>query len=240
MKAYIILFFLFLITTASFLGITSTAQTSTGSTIGVKAGDWIEYNITVTGTGTPPPTHDVVHFRIEVIQAEDKTVAANFTANYRNGTIGSAVWNYNYTEGSVGGWTIIPSNLSPGMQFYDSSIHNHKPVNVTIQRQEEKNLLGATRTVTYANDSFRHKEWDKATGVFVWSTETYRNVTNKDGWYIENLTATVEAVATNMWSPQSQNTEILYVITGVAVVSIATLLAVVALRKRKKVVYRGT
>jgi hypothetical protein len=235
MKAYITILLLSVITAASFTAVltSSAAQTSEVATIGIKVGDWIEYDITVTGKGSPPPTHDVVHFRIEIIEVEDETVAANFTANYRNGTVGSAVWHYNYTEGAVGGWTIIPGNLSPGMQFYDSSIHNHRPVNVTIQRQEDITLLGATRTVTYANDSFRHKEWDKATGVFVWSTETYRNVTNKDGWYIEDLTATVEAVATNMWETQTQHIPV-YVYFGVAVASAAAvLIAVIALRRRK-------
>ena len=77
-----------------------------------------------------------------------------------------------------------------------------KPVNVTIQRQEQKTVLGASRTVTYGNDSLRHKEWDKATGVFVGSSEHLKNVTNKAGWYIENLTVTIQAIATNMWSPE--------------------------------------
>lgn len=236
MKAYTTILLLSIITIASITAIsTLNAQTYDGPTIGVKVGDWIEYNITVTGKGTPPPTHDVVHFRIQIIEAEGKTVAANFTANYRNGTVGSAVWRYNYTEGTVGGWTIIPGNLSPGMQFYDSSIHNHRPVNVTIQRQEDKTVLGAIRTVTYGNDSFRHKEWDKATGIFVWSTETYRNVTNKDGWYIEDLTAKVEAVSTNMWNPQTQNPQtILYGSIGIAVGAVvAVLLAATVLRRRK-------
>ncbi len=77
-----------------------------------------------------------------------------------------------------------------------------KPVNVTIQSEEQKTVLGASRIVTYGNDSLRHKEWDKATGVFVGSLEIYKNVTNKAGWYIEDLTVTIQAIATNMWSPQ--------------------------------------
>ena len=96
MKIYIPLLLLAVIPAASFTSvIASNAQTSEASTIGVKAGDWIEYNVTITGKGAPPPTHDVVHFRIEIIEAEAETIAANFTANYRNGTVGSAVWKYN-------------------------------------------------------------------------------------------------------------------------------------------------
>jgi uncharacterized membrane protein YozB (DUF420 family) len=136
----------------------------------------------------------------------------------------------------VGGWIIIPANLSVGSSFYDSSIHNHKPVNVTIQSQEQKTVLGAVRTVTCGNDSFRHKQWDQASGVFVGSSETYRNVTNKDGWYIDNLTVTIEVAATNIWLPEaaaatSQSLFYPLVIAIVASAAILSLLIFVARRK---------
>src|SRR3990172_11453040 len=102
-------------------------------------------------------------------------------------------------------------------------MNKRKPVNVTIKSQEQKTVLGASRTVTYGNDSLRHKEWDKATGVFVGSSEHLKNVTNRDGWYIEDLTVTVQAVATNMWSPQilGLNQTVFY-----ALVAVSTVLAV--------------
>jgi len=204
-------------------------------TVGVKEGDWIEYNITVSGRGTPPPTHDVRWMRIAVLEVDGAAFSVNLTARYANGTLGSAIWKFNFTEGNVGGWIIIPSNLCAGDKFFDSSIHNHKPVNVTIQGESQKNVLGAPRAVTWGNDSFRHKEWDKATGVFVGSSETYRNVTNKDGWYIEDLTVTIDATTTNMWSPQpimELNPAAFYawVIGGVLTVSIS---AVIVVRRKK-------
>jgi hypothetical protein len=207
--------------------------------LGVKEGDWIEYNISVTGTGTPPPTHDVRWMRIEVLPVQGAAFSTNLTARYANGTTGSAVWKFNFTEGNVGGWIIIPSNLGPGDTFYDSSIHTRKPVNVPIQSQEQKTVLGASRTVTYGNDSFRHKEWDKATGVFVGSSEVLKNVTNKDGWYIEDLTVTIRAIATNMWNPEIQGLNqtvfhILVAVSVVVVVVVLTSLIVVARRKRIK------
>jgi len=208
--------------------------------VGVKEGDWMEYSISVTGTGTPPPTHDVRWMRITILPVNGAAFSVNFTVRYANGTIGSAIWKFNFTEGNVGGWMIIPSNLGPGDTFYDSSAHTGKPVNVTIQRQEQKTVLGATRTVTYGNDSLRHKEWDKATGVFVGSSEHLENVTNKAGWYIENLTVTVQAIATNMWShevtlepDQTMFYERVAVIL-VLVVVILSLAIVVARRNRCK------
>ncbi|MEM3441993.1 MAG: hypothetical protein QXV09_06885, partial [Candidatus Bathyarchaeia archaeon] len=170
--------------------------------VGVKEGDWIEYTVSITGRGTPPPTHDVRWFRMDVLQVQGAAFSVNLTARYANGTVGSAIWQFNFTEGNVEGWMIIPANLSPGDTFYDAAAHTGKPVNVTIQRQEEKIVLGARRIVTYGNDSFRHKVWDKATGVFVASSERFKNVTNRAGWYIEDLTVTVQAVATNMWRPE--------------------------------------
>lgn len=196
------------------------ALASAEPSVGVKEGDWIEYDISVSGVGTPPPTHDVRWMRIEVLPVQGSAFSANITSRYANGTVGSAVWKFNFTEGNVGGWIIIPSNLSPGDTFYDSSIHNKKPVNVTIQSQEQKTVLGALRIITYGNDSFRHKEWDKATGVFVGSSEVYRNITNKDGWYIEDLTVTIKAIATNMWSPQilELNQTLFYLVVALSIV----------------------
>ncbi|MCX8153575.1 MAG: hypothetical protein N3E52_03975 [Candidatus Bathyarchaeota archaeon] len=206
-------------------------------TVGVKVGYWIEYTVSITGKGAPPPTHDVRWFRMEVLQIQGAAFSVNLTAKYTNGTVGSAIWQFNFTEGNVEGWMIIPANLSPGDTFYDAAVHTGKPVNVTIQRQEEKTVLGARRVVTYGNDSFRHKEWDKATGVFVASSERFKNVTNRAGWYIEDLTVTVQAVATNMWSPELilglRQTEF-YALVAVSVLLVAvTLTALLVTAKRK-------
>jgi hypothetical protein len=217
--------------------IASPALAYTEPSVGVKEGDWIEYDINVTGTGTPPPTHDVRWFRIQILPVQGTAFSANFTVRYTNGTIGSAIWKFNFTEGNVEGWTIIPSNLGPGDTFYDLSAHTGKPVNVTIQRQEQKTVLGASRTVTYGNDSFRHKEWDKATGVFVGSSEHLQNVTNKDGWHIENLTVTIQAIATNMWSPEvipEPDQTVFYVLLAAIVVLAVVILSVVIVVARRR------
>jgi hypothetical protein len=205
--------------------------------VGVKKGDWIEYNISITGTGTPPPTHDVRWMKIEIMQVQGAAFPVNLTARYANGTIGSAVWKFNFTEGNVGGWLIIPSNLGPGDTFYDSSIHNRKPVNVTIQRQEQKIVLGASRTVTCGNDSLRHKEWDKATGVFVGSSETLKNVTNKAGWYIEDLTVNIQAIATNMWSSQVLPDQSVFytLVAGSTVLAVLAIPSIIVIARRKRV-----
>jgi len=217
--------------------IASPSLANDGPSVGVKEGDWIEYNISVTGTGTPPPTHDVRWMKMEILPVQGAAFSVNLTSRYSNGTIGSAVWKFNFTEGNVGGWMIIPSNLGQGDTFYDSSMHTGKPVNVTIQRQEQKTVLGASRTVTYGNDSLRHKEWDKATGVFVGSSEVLKNVTNKDGWYIENLTVTTRATATNMWRPQilGLNQMVFYALVAVIMLLAVIVLSSLFVARRRKV-----
>jgi uncharacterized membrane protein YozB (DUF420 family) len=237
MKAFTALILAIMIVSVSIIA--SPALAYDEPSVGVKEGDWIEYDISVAGTGALPPTHDVRWMRMEILPVQGAAFSVNLTARYANGTLGSAIWKFNFTEGNVGGWMIIPSNLGAGDTFYDSAIQFGKPVNVTIQRQEQKTVLGASRTVTYGNDSFRHKEWDKATGMFVGSSEHVKNVTNKAGWYIEDLTVTIQATATNMWGPQilGLNHSVFYALVAVSIVLAVLMLSsvmVVARRKRIK------
>ncbi len=233
MKAFTALILLSIIASA----IAPTTPAIGEPSVGVKEGDWIEYNISVTGTGTPPPTHDVRWMRLEILPVKVTAFNVNLTARFVNGTMGSAIWKFNFTEGNVEGWIIIPSNLSPGDTFYDSAINPRKPVNVTVRSQEQKIVLGASRTVTYGNDSFRHKEWDKATGVFVGSSEVLKNVTNRDGWYIENLTVTVKAIATNMWNPEfipGLNQTVFYALVAATAGLVISLISSVMVAARKE------
>ena len=217
----------------------STVFASSAPVVGVRDGDWIEYDVAIEGTGAAPPTHDVRWMRMEVFNVDGAAFSVNLTARYANGTVGSAIWEYNFTEGNVGGWTIIPANLSPGETFYDFSIHNNKPVNVTIQGEEQKIVMGATRTVTYGNDSIRHiKEWDKAKGFFIASSEIIQNVTNKDGWYIEDLTVTTNAAATNIWKPQIMGNQAVFALAMAGVVMAAVILASAVVISRREIIRR--
>ena len=230
---------LILLSIVSVLIVASAVLVSGETLVGVKEGDWIEYDVSVAGTGSMPPTHDVRWMRIEVLPpVQGEAFSVNLTSRYANGTVGSAVWKFNFTEGNVEGWIIIPANLSAGDTFYDYSIHTSVPVNVTVEGEEQRIVLGATRTVTYGHDSLRHKEWDKATGVFIGTTEVYKNVTTRSGWYIEDMTVTVEATATNMWSPEmalEQNSIVFWAVGGVIVVLGVLAFIVVARKKRGKV-----
>ncbi len=206
----------------SVLIVASPSHASGGPSVGVKEGDWMEYNVNITGNA--PPIHQgVVEMRIEVMHVEGAAFPANFTLRFANGTLSSSIWQFNFTEGNVGGWIIIPSILAPGKTFFDNFSKTDKEI--TIQSQERQTVLGASRTVTYANDSYRFKEWDKETGVFIRSSEIFRN------W-----SAYVNLISTNLWRPQilGLNPTVFYMLTSISV-GLAVLImssAIVAFRKR--------
>ena len=189
--------------------------------VGVKKGDWLEYNVDI--TGTPPPIHNVTWMRIEVLQVEGAAFPVNLTVRYANGTFFSSIWKFNFTAGNTEGWIIIPAMLGPEDTFYDASSKTNQTI--AIQSQTQKTVLGATRTVTYGNDSLRHKEWDKDTGIFISSSEA-----------LKNWTAQVNLVATNLWSPQilGLNPTLFYTLVAASIVTAAFVASSVIVVKRRK------
>ncbi len=221
MKAFTALVLATLLVSVSIIALPACANGE--PSVGVKEGDWIEYNVTV--TGNPPPVHrNVTWWRLEVLQVEGTAFPANVTVGYANGTVESTIWEFNFSEGNTEGWVIIPSNLSPGDAFFDNYSKTDK--HIVIQSEEQKTVLGASRTVTYANDSYRDKYWDKATGVFIASSEVFKN------W-----SAYVTASATNMWSPQilGLNYGFFYALASasIALAGLASSAVILATRRQK-------
>jgi hypothetical protein len=191
--------------------------------VGVKKGDWIEYTITMTG---PPldPARNLTWYRTEILEVDDGWFQANKTGLSVNGTFSSSIWSFNLAEGLVRGWVIIPANLCTGDTFFDAA----KSLDITIEGEEQKTLLGANRTVTRSSDPGKlYMEWDKATGVYVHSIA-----------HTSNYTVVMNAVGTNMWSPQTQGqsqTEsyLLVVATTVMALLILALVIIINITRRK-------
>jgi len=155
--------------------------------VGVKKGDWIEYNITMTGP-LLDSARNLTWFRNEILDIQGNSFKTNMTSRSVNGTVLSSLWDFNLDDGQVCGWVIIPSNLSTGDQFFDVA----KGANITIEGQDQKIVAGASRTITHATDPGKlYKEWDKATGVYVNSIE-----------HTKNYIVITNATATNLWSAQ--------------------------------------
>jgi hypothetical protein len=61
-------------------------------------------------------------------------------------------------------------------------------------------------------------------------------VTNRAGWYIEDLTVNIQAVATNMWSPEIMglNQTSFHALIAASLVLVLPLVIVATKRKRRK------
>jgi hypothetical protein len=192
--------------------------------VGVKKGDWIEYTVSITG---PPlaSSRNLTWFRNDILSVNGTAFEANMTVRYVNQSLHSTIWHFNLTEGQVEGWVIIPANLSVGDTFFDVA----KSANITVEGQEQKNVAGASRTITHGNDPGKlYKEWDKATGVYVNSLE-----------HTKNYTVVTNATATNMWGSQvlEDNQTGIYTMVAASVVLailIVSLALVAAKRKTQK------
>lgn len=190
--------------------------------VGVKKGDWIEYTVSITGPASAL-AHNITWFRIEILTVEDAAFQANVTVKNVNGSLSSSTWKFNFTEGEVEGWVIIPANLGVGNTFYDSS----KPANITVMGEEQKIVAGATRTITHASDSTRTiKEWDKATGVYTYSEE-----------YPKNFTVISQAIATNMWNSHNMNLNqtTFNAVVAISIVSAVFIASSSVIARRKKI-----
>ncbi len=192
------------------------------TSVGVKKGDWIEYTITMTG---PPldPIRNLTWYRTDILEVDGAWFQANKTALSVNGALSSSIWNFDLAEGQVRGWVIIPANLSTGDTFFDAA----KSINITIEGEVQKTVLGANRAVTYASDPGKiYLEWDKATGVYAHYVA-----------HTSNYTVIMNALATNMWSPETQGqSQTIYSMIVAAVVLALFILAsttFIALRKKR-------
>lgn len=195
--------------------------TSATLAVGVKAGDWIEYQVTFTGT-PPDPTHSVVEANMTILSVSGTKINVNIISTLSNGTTLSTNSTLDLQTGQLIDNFIIPANLHKGDQFYDATIND----NVTITGETQGVYGGATRTVVNATSGSNTYVWDQTTGVDVEGFST------GEGYTMHTL-----ASATNIW--QSQIPEISASTIGsvsifVAIVSLSAVAIVVRKKDRRK------
>jgi hypothetical protein len=162
-----------------FLLLSSISIASAQLTVGVKNGDWIQYQVTY--TGTPDPSHAIAAAKMDILNVQGTTIKVNILSTYSNGTQISTDSTLNLQTGQLIDNFIIPANLTKGDQFYDSNVGN-----ITIAGVEEKTYAGATRTVINATSGDNTYIWDQATGISVegislgsdYTMHTFANETN--------------------------------------------------------------
>ncbi len=210
------LFAVLLLTCVLLTGGLNAVYGQTSTSVGVKKGDWMEY--TVSGSGNLPEGHNVVWAKVEVIDvAEDGSkIWVNIVSITSNGSIFSSVRDIGFAAGDLESWIIIPANLNPGDSFYDQAAND----SITIQGEETRMVAGANRVVNYGNSSEIAKVWDKATGMYVQTIDSF-----PDYEISANMTAT------NIWQPQilGLDQNLFYNVMAVLVTAVVTaVVAVVA------------
>jgi len=201
------------------LACTFSTAVSAKNSVGVKPGDWVEYNVSF--TGTPPPEHDAVWARMEVGTVEGARVIATFTSRLANETTLNVVEDLDFEAGRLIDLFIIPSDLDVGDTFHDQAVGD-----VTIDSVEIRAGAGASRTLVHAETSDTQWYWDRSTGVVVEARTS-------------NPVYTLDTVAsvTSLWNPQilGLDSNVFYaVVILVAGIVASAVVGLMFLRKRKR------
>lgn len=199
-------------------------QAQSSLTVGVKKGYWMEY--TISGSGNLPEGHDVVWAKMEIVEVapDGSKFWANVVSLARDGSIYSAVRDFDFAAGDVEAWIIIPANLNPGDSFYDKLANR----SITVEGEETRTVAGATRTVTYGSTTERYKVWDKATGMYIQTIDT-----------LPDYEISANITATNIWNPQilGLDQNVFYIVIAVVVTAIVavivTVLVTLAFRRKR-------
>ena len=194
---------------------------------GIKAGDWIKLEYTITGwpAGQPCPEW----LELEFISVEGTSASVNVTLGMSDCQKLSGTVPVNLGEGGgeafgLSGF-VIPPNLRRGGSIYFSGYGD-----VTIEGETTRTYAGVSRRVVYASlsQSVPYQDavqltyyWDKQTGVMVEASTIWGDVTG-----------TCKATETNML--EASTTQMpwwLWVIIAVAIAGVT--FAVYRLKKRK-------
>jgi hypothetical protein len=178
-KFFLVLISIFLI--CSLIGVASAALT-----VGVKEGDWIEYQVNITGT-PPDPSQSVVEANMTVLNVSGTSIQVNIISTLSNGTQLSTNSTLDLQTGQLIDNFIIPANLQKGDRFYDSAIGS----NITITGSQQGIYGGATRTVINATSGSNTYVWDQVTGVDV------EGFSSGEGYTMHTLVS-----GTNIWQSQ--------------------------------------
>jgi len=183
---------------------------------GVKQGDWIEYQVAVTGD---MPGHDAKWARIDVVNVQGPVLSLNMTTQFTNGTYLYENITLNLETGQLGDDFFIPANLSTGDVFYDAHVGN-----ITITGSEQRTYAGAERTVLSGHTNVTTFYWDKQTGILVEAYSNYSSI---------NFTMKTVTDKTDMWQPQAPGLSASLVYAASAVAITVVVVAIVLYWRRR-------
>ena len=198
--------------------------------VGVNTGNWIKYELTVSGTS--PPSDMPQWVKGECVSVAETTVTLRMTMHMSNGTEHVETWTIDVATGSGNATfqVVIPANSKTGdtVKLVDFG-------DVTIAGETTGTYAGASRTLVYVSltqeDEQYNYRWDKQTGVLLEISLTQ-----------SSASIAYKATSTNIWqasSPPNQLNlpnlpiEILSILISTAVaIAIVTTAIIYARRKR--------
>lgn len=187
-----------------------------GVAVGVKAGDWVEYQVAFTGDASLG--HDVVWARLDVVAVRGTAVDLNVSTRSTSGAVESGLTTVDLGTGELSDAFIIPAGLGVGDVFYDRNLGN-----VSIAGLEKQVVAGAERDVISAANNVTAYSWDQTTGVLVEAHSVY-----------PAYTLDTKISGTNLWQPQTpESGQALFIALSAVAVGIVVVVAVLFLRRRK-------
>ena len=182
--------------------------------VGVNQGDWVEYDVTY--TGSPPESHPE-KLRIDVNSVLGTNVTVEIKRNLRNGTQDSKTVTFDLENGAPD-LIIIRPNLAAGDVIYHEDVGNF-----TVEGVVNYTFEGITRERVYANVLNTDFSWDRSTGVLVKAYHT-----------ADTFTETLEAVNTNLVIPQTSDMDLILLYALIAtVIIIIVVITLIALKRNK-------
>ncbi|MGD2067032.1 MAG: hypothetical protein PVI43_07700 [Candidatus Bathyarchaeota archaeon] len=193
-------------------------------TVGVKAGNWMEYNVTYGGEGSPPESYPT-WFRYHITEVQETNITATITYESINGEISDVTNTYDLKTGVLE-LLVVPAGLKYADVFYHENYGN-----ITIAGTEEDTYAGVTRVAFHTTFDNITVYWDKPTGIFLQSEQVLNNT---------DVSQKVTISATNLWynpSTAPDNSEldqIVFYAKVVAVIVVVAIIAVLLMRTIKK------
>jgi hypothetical protein len=205
-KVYSLLIILLL----SFLVVSVFAQVS----VGLKEGNWIEYEISY--TGTPPETYpENARFEVQTIQGTSITLEIKTDAI--DGTKNTNTVTFDLEDGAPD-FIIIPANLTVNDEVNHSEIGS-----IEILGIEEYSFEGKTRELVYGSFGDLDYNWDSTTGILIQLDQT-----------TDTYTQTWLAVSTNIVQTEvSELDPMLFYGIIIAIIVILVVLALLVLKRKK-------
>jgi hypothetical protein len=185
--------------------------------VGVKQGDWVEYDVAF--TGTPIADHDVTWARMEIINIEGAKVSVKFISLLSDGTTENVTENLNLETGHLIDCFVISAGLKEGDKFFDEILGN-----ILISNVEVRNYAGATRNTISGTTQETMWYWDQATGVLVEAHSSY-----------PEYTITTVITKTGLWKPQILGLDpiVFYGLTIILAAVVVIMVIFIARRRRK-------